>query len=272
MRLPRRYASDAGLRIAYVCTGAGPPILLLHGLGGTADFWQPLIERLAGRFTVIAPDLLGFGFSDKPDDLAYTPERHEQAVCAVLEACGVSRLDAVVGHSCGGAIAVSLLAAGEITTTRLCLAATPYPSPRFPVRAELLRSPRDRAMMTWRPVAQLVHHTVMLFWPLISRYVVPPELQGAWVGYMDHTIASYVGTAEACLFRANLDPLLPALRTIPTLLLYSPNDQTVPFVHGSRLAERLPQSVLRTTRGDHYAVLRLGLPPLLAWLDSDRQQ
>jgi pimeloyl-ACP methyl ester carboxylesterase len=263
MRLPRHYAIDAGLRVD-VSIGTGQSILLRHGLGGMADFWQPVIERLAGRFTVIAPDLLGFGFSDKPDDVVYTPERHRQAVCAVLEACGVSRLDAVVGHSCGGVIAVSLLAAGEVTTTRLCLAATPYPSPRFPVRAELLRSPRDRAVMTWRPVAQLVHHALMLAWPLLRRVVVRPELQGACVGYMDHTLESYIGTAEACLFRANPDPLLPTLRIIPTLLLYSPNNQTVPFVHGSRLVERLPRSVLRTTRGDHYAVLRLGLPPLLA--------
>ena len=60
MRLPRRYTSHEDLRVAYVCIGAGPPTLLLHGLGGTADFWQPVIERIAGHHTVIAPDLLGF--------------------------------------------------------------------------------------------------------------------------------------------------------------------------------------------------------------------
>lgn len=266
MRLSRSYTSDGTHRIAYHRAGNGPPILLLHGLGGSADFWQPLIATLASSYTLIVPDLLGFGFSDKPDDVVYTPARHSQAVCAVLAAANLGALDTVIGHSCGGVIAVTLLASGAIATTRLGLAATPYPSPRFPVRTELLHSPLDRAMLTWRPVARTLHRVIMLLWPLVSRLSVPPELRGAWVGYMDHTIQSYVGTAEECLFRANLDPLLPALRALPTLLLYSPADHTVPLIHGKRLNEQLPQSVLCVVDDNHYAVLRKGMPPLIHWL------
>lgn len=271
MRLSRRYVSDGDYRIAYHRAGAGPPLLLLHGLGGTADFWQPLVARLVGRYTVIAPDLLGFGFSSKPADLAYTPERHCQAVRAILTENEISAVDTIIGHSCGGVIAVTLLASGSISAGRLGLAAVPYPSPRFPVRAELLRAPLDRAMLTWRPVAELVHHTFMLLWPLVRRLGVLPELRGAWVGYMDHTIPSYVGTAEECLFQANLDPLLPALRSMPTLLLYSRSDRTVPFVHGSRLAEQLPQGTLHVVGGDHYAVLRSG-ELLSGWLECTVHQ
>jgi pimeloyl-ACP methyl ester carboxylesterase len=270
MRLPRRYATDDGLPIAYVRVGEGPALLLLHGLGGTADFWQPVIARLAERYTVIAPDLLGFGFSAKPDTLAYTPARHGQAVCAVLRANDINAVEALVGHSCGGVVAITLLASGAVSAARLALAAVPYPSPRFPVRAELLRSPLDRAMLTWRPLAHLFHRLLMLGWPLLSRIGVPPELRGAWVGYMDHTIPSYVGTAEECLFQANLDPLLPALRSTPMLLLYSKSDRTVPFVHGSRLAEQLPQRVLRVVRGDHYAILSSS-ELLAGWLAADRR-
>ena len=51
---------------------------------------------------------------------------------------------------------------------------------------------------------------------------------------MEHTIPSYVGTAEECLFRADLDPLLPALQDCPTLLLYGEQDHTVPLIHGQR--------------------------------------
>jgi pimeloyl-ACP methyl ester carboxylesterase len=65
-RLPRHYCTFEGHRLAYVQVGAGPAVLLLHGLGGTADFWQPLVSVLAASHTVICPDLLGFGFSDKP--------------------------------------------------------------------------------------------------------------------------------------------------------------------------------------------------------------
>ena len=83
---------------------------------------------------------------------------------------------------------------------------------------------------------------------------------------MDHTIPSYVSTAEECLFRADVDPLLPALRVYPTLLLYGQHDRTVPLVHGRRLEHVLPRSQFVILEDGHYAVLREGLAPLVAWL------
>src|SRR6266498_5786417 len=84
-RLSRSYCTFGDHRIAYVVTGSGPAVLLLHGLGGTADFWQPVAHELAHTHRVICPDLLGFGFSDKPH-VVYTPARHADAVAAVLQA------------------------------------------------------------------------------------------------------------------------------------------------------------------------------------------
>ena len=55
---------------------------------------------------------------------------------------------------------------------------------------------------------------------------------GSLGGYMDHTIPSYVSTAEECLFRADIDPLLPNVCDCPTLLLYGHEDRTVPLMHG----------------------------------------
>ena len=57
-----------------------------------------------------------------------------------------------------------------------------------------------------------------VFWPLLRRFPVPDYPAGAWVDSMEQTIPSYVGTAEECLFRADLDPLLPALQDCLTLL------------------------------------------------------
>jgi pimeloyl-ACP methyl ester carboxylesterase len=51
-RLPRHFCTFAGQHIAYVQLGAGPAVLLLHGLGGTADFWQPLIAALAPTYII----------------------------------------------------------------------------------------------------------------------------------------------------------------------------------------------------------------------------
>jgi pimeloyl-ACP methyl ester carboxylesterase len=273
MRLPRQFCYDDGCRIAYAVQGRGPAMLLLHGLGGTADFWQPVIAALATRYTLIAPDLLGFGYSDRPDNARYTPTRHAQAVDAVLQAQGVHSVAALIGHSCGGVVAAQLIAAGHIRADRLVFTAVPYPSPRFPVRRELLRSPLDRLMLAWPPLAHLIHTTLALCWPLLRRLTVPPHLQGAWAGYLEHTIPSYVGTAEECLFRADLDPLTPLLQTMPILLLYSSVDQTVPLIHGERLHAALPRSELQLIPGGHYAILQQGIAPLVTWLsggsDSD---
>ncbi len=266
-RLPRTCAPFGAEQIAYATLGAGPAVLLLHGLGGSADFWRPLADDLASRYTLIIPDLLGFGFSAKPSE-GYALHRHVAAVAAVLRHSGHARARAVVGHSCGGVVALGLLASGLLRAERLALAATPFPSPRFPLRDELLTHWYDRTMLTWRPAAQLIHHALMFAWPALQYLGVPPALRGAWAGYMDHTIPSYAGTANGCIFEANIDPLLPHLPRISTLLLYSQNDQTVPAIHGARLRGALPASQLEWLAGNHYAVLTDGHARLSAWLDA----
>jgi pimeloyl-ACP methyl ester carboxylesterase len=266
-RLPRQFCTFEGQRLAYVQLGAGSAVLLLHGLGGTADFWQPIVADLARTHMVICPDLLGFGLSDKPH-AQYTPALHARAVAAVLRATGTSTLHAIVGHSCGGVVAVALLAAGAAQTDRLVLAAAPYPSPHFPVRQELLKSPLDRLMLAWTPLAHLVHLTFSVCWPLLRHFPVPDYLAGAWAGYMEHTIPSYVGTAEACLFQADLEPLLPALQDCPALLLYGEQDRTVPLIHGQRLHAALMNSQLKLLTDGHYAVLHEGRTTLVDWITS----
>lgn len=264
-RLQRTFAPFGAERIAYATLGTGPAVLLLHGLGGSADFWRPLADDLASRYTLLIPDLLGFGFSSKPCG-GYALHQHVAAIVAVLRHSGHARVRAVVGHSCGGVVALGLLASGLLRADRLALAATPFSSPRFPLRHELLTHWYDRTMLTWQPAAQFIHHTVMFVWPALRHLNVPPALQGAWAGYMDHTIPSYAGTANGCIFDANIDPLLPYLPAIPTLLLYGQSDRTVPPAQGVRLRGALPASQLEWLDGNHYAVLTGGRARLSAWL------
>jgi pimeloyl-ACP methyl ester carboxylesterase len=82
-------------------TGQGRPLLLLHGWPEFWLTWEPVMTRLASRFTLIAPDLRGFGDSDKPDD-PYGPDQHAADMRALMDALGVERFG-VVGHDVGGA-------------------------------------------------------------------------------------------------------------------------------------------------------------------------
>jgi pimeloyl-ACP methyl ester carboxylesterase len=93
-----------GHRCAFRIAGSGPAIVLIHGLGANSTVWDAVQARLAQRFTVIAPDLLGHGESDKP--------RNDSSIAAyanglrdLLSVLGIDHAT-VVGHSLGGGIAM----------------------------------------------------------------------------------------------------------------------------------------------------------------------
>ena len=97
-------ANDAKFHIARI--GEGPSLLLLHGWPEFWLTWEPVMQRLADRFTLLAPDLRGFGDSDKPSG-PFGPDDHTQDLIAILATLGVKRIG-VVGHDVGGAVMLSL--------------------------------------------------------------------------------------------------------------------------------------------------------------------
>jgi pimeloyl-ACP methyl ester carboxylesterase len=99
--------------------GSGPPLVLIHGLGGELCVWDPVLEDLEAEFDVIAVDLPGFGKSD-PLDETPTPAALARAVGALLDELGIERAH-VVGNSLGGWVALELAAQGRaLTVTALC--------------------------------------------------------------------------------------------------------------------------------------------------------
>ena len=93
-----------GDRVAYRRAGSGPTLLLLHGIAGSSSTWLPAIRLLESRFTLIAPDFLGHGASDKPDG-DYSLGNHASAMRDLLRLLGVDRVT-VVGQSFGGGVAL----------------------------------------------------------------------------------------------------------------------------------------------------------------------
>jgi len=87
--------------------GTGIPLLMIHGLGCASSFEYPHVATspaLAGRHAILI-DLLGFGFSDRPDDFGYRVEDHAEQVCALVRLRGFEQID-LYGHSMGGSVAV----------------------------------------------------------------------------------------------------------------------------------------------------------------------
>jgi pimeloyl-ACP methyl ester carboxylesterase len=116
-----QYVTIHGHRRAFVKTGQGPVLLLLHGLGCDHTTWDPVIDTLARRYTVIAPDLLGHGRSDKPR-ADYSVGGYANGMRDLLTVLGIDKVT-VVGHSFGGGIAMQFAYQFPERTERMLLVA-----------------------------------------------------------------------------------------------------------------------------------------------------
>lgn len=158
-------ADSGGVRIAYEATGAGPPLVLVHGLGYARWGWEPVAPRLAEDFTVVALDNRGIGASDVPPG-PYSTRALAADVVAVLDAAGVERAH-VVGTSLGGMAAQELALGWPERVDRLVLASTtpggdmafPLPERTLALMAEAPSLDPDVALRRFVENA-LAHRTV----------------------------------------------------------------------------------------------------------------
>lgn len=101
------YRTIHGYRRAYRICGSGPALLLIHGIGDNSATWGPVQAELARRFTVVAPDLLGHGRSDKPR-ADYSVAAYANGMRDLLGVLDIDRVT-VVGHSLGGGVAMQFV-------------------------------------------------------------------------------------------------------------------------------------------------------------------
>jgi 2-hydroxymuconate-semialdehyde hydrolase len=107
-----------GLRTFVLDTGYGDPVVFLHGIPTSSFLWRDVGEVVSRRWRVIAPDLLGFGFSDRPADADLSPAGQATFLQRVLSELGVERY-ALVVHDYGALVGAELLARDPDTVTHL---------------------------------------------------------------------------------------------------------------------------------------------------------
>jgi pimeloyl-ACP methyl ester carboxylesterase len=116
-----QYLTIHGHRRAFVRSGEGPALLLLHGLGCDHTTWAPVLAALSRHYTVIAPDLLGHGRSAKPR-ADYSLGGYANGMRDLLTVLGVDKVT-VVGHSFGGGVAMQFAYQFPERTERMVLVA-----------------------------------------------------------------------------------------------------------------------------------------------------
>ena len=250
-------------RLSVHVTGDGPPLLLLHGLGGSGRYWAGIGPLLAGTRTLIAPDLAGFGRSDKPR-LEYTRDFHVEAIEAMLAALGVDGDLGVAGHSMGGILAALFAARHPARVESLALVASPFPR----TQTHPFRMPRGL-------VARTVYRTVQGLLPLVSPVVRSPVFPRAVIAdYLRHTVDSYQRTSNALIWDptvvdefATLDD---ALGERPQLLLYSGEDTTIGPDNLDRWRGVLPRAEVVVMAGAHQLLLRDHFATLAGWYTNRR--
>ncbi|MEY4526901.1 MAG: hypothetical protein RL768_620 [Nitrospirota bacterium] len=105
-RLPLNSITVKGHRIAYLDQGQGPPVILIHGFGGSMWQWEYQQAALAGQFRVITPDLLGAGLSDKPE-IEYRPDQLMEFLTGFMDALHIPQA-VMIGNSMGAGLAIGL--------------------------------------------------------------------------------------------------------------------------------------------------------------------
>jgi haloalkane dehalogenase len=139
-----------GLEVAYRELGEGPPVLLLHGWPTSSHLWRDVMPPIARSNRVIAPDLPGFGASDKPLGVRYDFAFFERAIDGLLAALGVDQLGLAV-HDLGGPIGLHWTLRNPERVTRLALLNTlvyPQFSPAVMEFVRVLTNPGERERAT----------------------------------------------------------------------------------------------------------------------------
>lgn len=128
MTVTEHTVDSGGIRLNVAAAGHGPPVLLLHGFPDSWQLWRHQIDALAAAgHQVIAPDLRGFGASDRPEDVQdYRMPLLLSDIRAILGHFGVERVD-VVGHDWGAAVAWSLAQHLPESVDRLAVLSVGHP-------------------------------------------------------------------------------------------------------------------------------------------------
>lgn len=237
------------LRLYVEERGQGRPIVLLHGFGASSYSWRFLAPRLARSNRVIAVDLKGFGRSDKPVDGRYSVVEQARVIRAFLKQQGLTDVS-FVGHSLGGAIALTIAiqtAASEPELVRdLTLVAAPAYPQAIPDTISALQTPGKGEFLLGVIPPDLIARLTLIGASAPGRPVDPAD-----VAAYARPLKSEGGKEALIASARTFDPLrysfiiarIPRLRK-PTLLIWCRNDVIVPLRTGLRLKREIRGSTL----------------------------
>jgi pimeloyl-ACP methyl ester carboxylesterase len=246
--------------VIYRRAGAGPPVVLIHGMVNSSRHWEAVALRLADDYTVIAPDLIGHGDSATPRG-DYSLGAHAAAIRDLLTAIGIHRAT-IVGHSLGGGVAMQYFWQFPERTERLALVSSGGLGHQV---SPLLRS---AALPGATPLLWLASHRRVvsalsdlgdrsrrrgsrtgIYLQAVARALRPLEQRGARQAFLQ-TLRSVIDVRGQ---RVSARDRLHLLDGFPTLIVWGERDNTIPLSHGLEAHAAVPGSRFETLpRAAHF--------------------
>jgi 4,5:9,10-diseco-3-hydroxy-5,9,17-trioxoandrosta-1(10),2-diene-4-oate hydrolase len=232
------WAQVDGHRMHCLKAGAGPDLILVHGLLGTASAWDPVIPGLAEESTVYAVDALGIGESDRVPGLDATLEAQAGRLVAFMDQSGIHSAD-FLATSHGGAVALALAAKypNRVKNLLLHAPANPYSLLGDPLINFYLsglgkwfahRVPTLPAPMQSLALGRMYGDPTQLRDGAVGKYIGSLRVPGT-VNY----ILSILRTWFADMAKLKIE--LDHVRQIPALLLWGDRDRAVSMESGQQL-------------------------------------
>lgn len=238
-----RSVEAAGIATNYLGEGVGSPIVLLHGSGpGVSAWtnWRGVLSDLGGAFRVIAPDIVGFGHTERPAGARYDMKLWVRHLIGFLDALGLPKVS-LVGNSFGGSLALAAASRHPERFDRLLLMGTPigkfmmtpglragwdYEPGREAMRATMAHFPHDAAIITDELVEERYRTSLI------------PGAQDALRKLLARPAED--GETELSAMPEAIAAQLPH----PTLVLHGREDRVIPADLGIALARAMEQADL----------------------------
>lgn len=252
--------------------GAGPALLLIHGLGGQMrHFTYGVVERLARDFTVVTIDRPGSGYSVRAPGTPADLSTQAAAVAGLIEQLQLGSI-VIVGHSLGGAVALTLALNHPACVAGLALIAplTHLPGDGAPpdaFRALMIRSPWRRSLFAWTLAtpASIAGRRIVLE-QVFGPEAVPHDFATRGGGLSSLRPSQFIAASRDI---QALQASMPAITSrygdlrIPIRILFGRSDRILDWrLNGQGLVDKVADAQLILVDGGH--MLPLTMPDLTA--------